>query len=51
MLTIGVFEEKERVNVGVQENALGLGKVAEYVDSSAKTLVNYRRYRKEYELT
>ena len=31
--------------------ALGREKVVEYVESSAKTLVSCRRYRKEYELT
>ena len=37
--------------MGVQENALGLVKVVEYIESSVKTVVSYRRYRKEYELT
>ena len=37
--------------MGMQESALGLGKVAEYVDSPAKTVVSYRRHRKEYEFT
>ena len=32
-------------------NALGLRQVAESVESFAKTVVSYRRYRKEYELT
>ena len=37
--------------MGVQETMLGLGKVAKYVESSAKTVVSYRRYKKENELT
>ena len=38
--------------MAVRENALGLGKVVGYVESSAKiSLAKYRRYRKEYELT
>ena len=32
--------------MGVQEDALGLGKVVKYIESSAKTVVSYRRYRK-----
>jgi hypothetical protein len=28
---------------------LGLGQVVEYVESSAKTIVSCRRYRKEYD--
>jgi len=39
------------VKVGMQENALRLGKVAKYVESPAKTVVSYRCYRKKYELT
>jgi len=38
-------------NVGMQENALRLGKVAKYVESPPKTVVNYHCYRKKYELT
>ena len=37
--------------VGAQENVLGLGIVAKYVESSAKTVVSYRRCRKEHERT
>ena len=37
--------------MGMRESALGLEKVAEYVDSPAKAVVSYRRHRKEYELT
>ena len=37
--------------MGVKGNALGHGKVGEYVESSAKTVVSYRRYEKRYEQT
>ena len=37
--------------MSMQENALGLRKVAGFAESSAKTVVSYRRYREEYELT
>ena len=37
--------------MGMRERALGLEKVADYVDSLAKAVVSYRRHRKEYEFT
>ena len=46
-MTVGFVEEKEGANVGVQENALGLGKVAEDLESPAKTVISYCRYREE----
>ena len=45
--TVGFVDEKEGVNVGVKGNALGFGKVAEDLESSAKTVVSYRRYEKK----
>ena len=50
-MIVGFVWEKERANAGVQKNALGLGKEAEYEESSAKMVVSYRRYRKGYDLT
>ena len=41
---------EKQANVGTEEDALGLGKVAECRELFAKTTVSYRRYRKEYEL-
>ena len=35
--------------MGVKANELGLEKVAEYVESSAKSVVSYRCYRDEHE--
>ena len=37
--------------MGGQENVLGLGIVAKYVESSEKRVVSYRRYRKEHKHT
>ena len=37
--------------MGGQGNVLGLGIVAKYVESSAKTVVSYRCCRKEHERT
>ena len=45
-MTVG-FVEKEGADVGVKGNELGHRKVGEYAESSAKTVVSYRRYRKE----
>ena len=40
LLTVGFVYEKERVDVSVQEQSLGLGKVADYVESLAKTVIS-----------
>ena len=40
MLTVSFVYEKERADVSVQEKALGLGKVADYVESLAKTVIS-----------
>ena len=44
----GERAKMERENVGAQENVLRLGKVSE---SSTKTVVSHRGYRKEHERT
>lgn len=51
LLNVGFVWEKERANVGVQENALRRGKAGEFVESSANIVVSYHCRRKEYELT
>ena len=47
----GERAKMERENVGAQENVLRLGKVSKDVESSTKTVVGHRGYRKEHERT
>ena len=48
--TVG-FVKEERANVGVKKNALGLGKIVGYVESSAKTVLATAISEKKYEHT
>ena len=45
-MVVDIVKEKKQANLGVQENTLGLGKVAEYVEPAEKqSLAMYRRYK------